>query len=531
MNETLTLQTVNTYDQMPYESHPYWQSNPKHLKTMGTLFGMNPVPLAKAKILELGCAAGGNLIPFACEFPKSECVGIDLSSVQVNEGQSTIDALKLKNIKLHNMSITDIDESFGKFDYIIVHGVISWVPENVREKIFEICKKNLTPNGIAYISYNTLPGWNMVRSLRDMMLYHCAPFKSDKEKVDQARFLLQFMREATENANSPYAKFLESEVKLLENQTDYYLRHDHLEENNFQFYFHEFMQNARQNGLQYLSDAHVSSMYLGNLPKKAAEKLSEIKEIVRTEQYMDYVTNRRFRCTLLCHDSVKLSRNISNEDIEKFYLTFPIYTESNITQEQVNDPMYSALFYLTPQKNTGSFSTVLPALKAILAIFQENINNPLKVTDAINLAAERFPDIKKSEIKTEFYKIAMRFVLSGYIKISGDPRSHSVELTDKPKVHKLARAQSEKLNNVWVTNLNHQTVRVSPVEKFVLRYLDGTVTKEDLIDKLFTHVQSNELQVKKEGLNIEDEKSIKVELEKAVDIILTKLPSNALLEL
>ena len=107
-----------------------------------------------------------------CIIQRVNIVGIDLSKVQIDAGLANIKALGLKNIELKHCSITDIDESFGKFDYIICHGVFSWVPEFVREKILEISNKNLIENGIAYISYNTLPGWNMVRTIREMMAYH-----------------------------------------------------------------------------------------------------------------------------------------------------------------------------------------------------------------------------------------------------------------------------------------------------------------------------------------------------------------------
>ena len=65
----------------------------------------------------------------------------------------------------------DIDDSFGTFDYIIVHGIWSWVPDVVKDKILNICSRNLSDRGIAYVSYNTYPGWKRLEQLRDIMLY------------------------------------------------------------------------------------------------------------------------------------------------------------------------------------------------------------------------------------------------------------------------------------------------------------------------------------------------------------------------
>jgi cyclopropane fatty-acyl-phospholipid synthase-like methyltransferase len=162
----------NAYDAVAYISKPFPQTHPDNLATLATLFGLQPPPLDNCRVLELGCASGGNLIPMAVSLPGSTCVGIDLSANQIADGQKTLAALGLKNVQLKHLSILDIDESFGEFDYIICHGVYSWVPEDVQDKILSICAANLARDGVAYVSYNTFPGWHMRGMIRDMMCYH-----------------------------------------------------------------------------------------------------------------------------------------------------------------------------------------------------------------------------------------------------------------------------------------------------------------------------------------------------------------------
>ena len=127
-------------------------------------------------MLELGCASGDNLIPMALGLPNARFVGIDLSARQIEQGQRQVSALGLANIELRQYNIADVDASWGKFDYIICHGIYSWVPAPVRERLLAICRDNLAPNGVAYVSYNTLPGWHMRGMIRDMMIYHSAAF-------------------------------------------------------------------------------------------------------------------------------------------------------------------------------------------------------------------------------------------------------------------------------------------------------------------------------------------------------------------
>ena len=177
-------QTINrtAYDEVPYVSFPFPQTHPDRLATIATLLGMDPPPVGRCRVLELGCAAGGNLIPMALGLPDSEFVGIDLSTRQIAEGRAAVDALGLQNITLEPVNILEIEADFGQFDYIIAHGVYSWVPADVQDKLLEVCRQNLSPNGVAYVSYNTYPGWRLHGAIRDMMLYHTQDLSDPQEK-------------------------------------------------------------------------------------------------------------------------------------------------------------------------------------------------------------------------------------------------------------------------------------------------------------------------------------------------------------
>ena len=148
----------NSYDDLMYESKAFSQTAINNLEARARLMGLQPAPAANAKVLELGCSMGGNIITQALYYPDAEFAGIDLSGRQVAQGNAIIEKMGLKNVRLEEKDILTIDESFGKFDYIIVHGIWSWVPDAVKDKIFSICRNNLTEHGIAYISYNVYPG-------------------------------------------------------------------------------------------------------------------------------------------------------------------------------------------------------------------------------------------------------------------------------------------------------------------------------------------------------------------------------------
>ena len=518
----------NTYDDMPYESYPYPQSSTAHLRTIGVLFGMSPPAIENARILELGCAAGGNLIPTATMYPKAHCVGVDLSKVQIDQGLSEIKKLGLKNIELKAMSITDVDQSMGKFDYIITHGVFSWVPDFVREKMLEICGTMLTDNGIAYVSYNTLPGWNMVRSIREMMLYHSAGFEGDKNKVTQARLLLEFIKDSTEGQATPYAEFLRNEANLLANQPDHYIRHDHLEDNNHQMYFSDFMAHASKYGLQYLGDAAISSMYIGNLPKKVSDKLAEIKDIVRVEQYMDYLNNRRFRSTLMCKNTAQVNRSLNFNDIDKFYISMNAQGEKPESEVNLEDSLDTLKFFFNGNKDVN-ITTSSSYMKAIVYTLAEHSTTMVKADELLKLAAKKLKNVNIEHMKAEFLNNAMKLVLSGYITISSEAPKYTIKFTDKPKVSDLVRFQCEHTPNYWITNQKHERLSINLFDKIALRYLDGKNDTEKLIEHLLKHIEKNELTLSKDNVKIEDPEQVKKELLPIIEQLKSRLGTSALL--
>ena len=258
-------------------------------------------------MLELGCSMGGNLIVMAQDHPDSRFLGIDASSRQIADGWKTVDALGLKNIQLRHLDILDVGEDIGEFDYIISHGVYSWVPARVQNKMLEICQRHLAPNGVAYISYNTLPGWHIRGVIRDMMFYRGMQFADPQTALAQAKALVEFVAQSSKGADTPYQRMLQSELKHLGQMEDYYLHHEHLEENNQPLYFHEFARRLAVSGLQYLGDADFSTMVSSNFSAEVSKTLQELgaHDIVQMEQYMDFVRCRYFRKTLICRSGVQ----------------------------------------------------------------------------------------------------------------------------------------------------------------------------------------------------------------------------------
>src|SRR4029079_13501853 len=174
----MRLDFQTSYDEVPYRSHPFAQTHPARLAPTAFLFGMKPAHTDHCRVLEIGCASGENLLPMANQFPDSEFVGIDLSAVQIAAAQSTVEALELNNVRLLHADLRSLPDDLGMFDYVIAHGVYSWVSDETQHALLKLCGQRLRPHGVAYVSYNTYPGWHMRGMIRDMMNYRVHSIES-----------------------------------------------------------------------------------------------------------------------------------------------------------------------------------------------------------------------------------------------------------------------------------------------------------------------------------------------------------------
>lgn len=517
----------NTYDETPYSSYPFPESRPDYLRTIGQLFGMNPPEVKTARVLELGCGAGGNIIPHATKYPKAKFVGVDLSKVQIDAGDVHIKKMGLKNIELKHMSIADVNPDFGEFDYIISHGVISWVPDFVRDKIFEVSSKNLSPQGVAYISYNTLPGWNTVRTIRDMMLFHTESFTDPKEKVSQARSLLNFVNEGLADRTEPYALMFKEEAKMLSNQNDYYLRHDHLEEENKQFYFNEFVAEAGKHDLQYLSECSLGSMYVNNLPAEIAEKLSGIKNMVRSEQYIDFIINRRFRRTLLCHKNVTLNRSINKSIAREFAISANVMIEKPPGDVDIEDdePM---TFYFDKKKEL-SISTVSSPMKAIMLTLAENQKNPLEFDEIVRQADLKLKTDQKATIDQILENNAVELLLKSLVTFSLETGNHRKVKLDKPKLSRIAFYQITQMSSTWVTNTRHEYVPVGYFEQVAGQHMNGKNTVPQILEKLLAAAEREEFQISSKERTITEREELETKLRTGLNYTIQNFLKLALL--
>jgi len=463
---------ATSYDELPYLNKAFPQTHPDRLATLGRLFGLKPPDLASCRVLELGCASGDNLIPMALGLPDARFVGVDLSGRQIEQGQRTISALGLENIELRQQNIADIDASWGKFDYIISHGVYSWIPAPVRERLLAVCKHNLTTSGIAYVSYNTLPGWHMRGMIRDMMIYHSRAFEGAAAKVAQARGLLDFLARSAPQ-NTPYGMRLQQEADSIRSEADAYLFHEHLEENNQAFYFHEFTDEAARHGLAFLAEADLGDMLVTKFPPEVAQTLQRVAtDIIRMEQYMDFVRNRQFRQTLLVHEGAPIQRNIDGR-------LLPGMLVASALQPESERPVLAQGVSETFGSPNGAQQSISDALtKAALVVMGGEWPRCFAFEELYRLSRARLrEEIGDAPVENDDLKSFGDRMLQGYaarvIELRVAAPKVAFSISERPVASPLARYQLAN-GATTVTNLRHEPVELPELPRRILMLLDGT---------------------------------------------------------
>ena len=513
----------NPYDLVPYESYPFPRSRIRHLHTLGRLFGMTPPDVRSCRVLELGCASGGNLIPMAIDHPGSAFVGLDLSQRQIEMGRHQISDLGVGNIELRATSIMDVDERFGQFDYIIAHGVYSWVPEVVRDKVMAICRERLAPNGIAVVSYNTLPGWSAWQIMREAILYHCKGVTDPLERVRRARRLLRFLRESGHKEDSPYWRLLGNEIDKMLELADWFLLHDHLEEDNTPVYFHQFTAHASRAGLQYLGEADLSAMHPGTLVREADQIPDVSSDIIPRLQILDFLYNRRFRMSLLCHRDQRLDREISSDRLWSFLWSTPLRPQAlpGDTSAAISGP----LAFVDPAGNVRLTTNDRPSGAVFLTLCRLRL--PTRPEELIQEAMQRFGIEDETALRQALLTPALNLVMTNAIELHSHEASWVTQVTERPMTSRLARYQAR--NSAWLTNQRHEAVGVDPVVREVIRYVDGRHSRTGIIEQMKRLAERGRLNLQQEGRPATDRAVMGQLIPTLVDRVLLFLAQNALL--
>ncbi len=488
MTELLT-----PYDKIIYPEGAYAVAHPDRMAVVASLMGMNPPRVETARVLELGTGTGGHIIPIAYQYPESTCVGIDYARAQIDIALETVAAVGLDNITFHALNFMDVDESLGQFDYIIAHGIFSWVPVPVQHQLLEIVRRHLAPNGIAYISYNAYPGWRMLEIAGDMMRFRTRGIEDPWERTAAARAFIGEIADLPEQVEveSSWKRFMASYHQVLGSlkeyllvKSDHVLLHDDLEEINQPFYFFEFCDLIDEHELTYLADSTFPNNMLSNLSpserKLIEERASSFGEV---EQYMDYVRNRTFRTSLVVHEAAEFTRAVDPRKLAPMYIS-TLMTESEMPPEE---GMKGSAYFVGPDGK--GFVTKDAISTAAIRLLIEAHGNQIAFRQLVHSArarayAYRVPETTEDEDASSIASMLLACYGRSILMIDfyATAPSYALEVSERPQASKLARFQAMSADTV--TNQRQKRVNLGASSRALIGLLDGANDRTSLLNAM-----------------------------------------------
>jgi len=480
------MQRADPYDLVPYPSVPFAQTHPDRLATIGRLYGLETVAPQRCRYLELGCGSGMNLLSMAALLPDAQFLGIDLAAEPIIIAQRHVAELGLRNLTFQQGDITALGGTgtLGAFDYITAHGVFSWVPPAVRTALLQLCASHLSAHGVAYISYNTLPGCHVRQMVGEMMRYHVRDITQADQRLEQSKALLQFLA-AAKGGPPTYAAMLQAELDHLDTASPGSVHHDDLADLNQPFYFHEFMAQAQDHALQFLGEADLYPLeahFVTPAVRSALEQMQD--DLIKKEQYLDFLDCRRFRQTLLCRSERVLERQAT-----PLRVIPSLQFASNATLSSPSQEPGSATATWICTRGKRELQTTAALVPLVLQVLAQAWPESLGF-EALQARLTTLPGPQPSaeQLTRLLWELGTFRIID--LRTAALPAINRI--SDQPRIHRLVRWQVA--SGARVTALTHIMIRIEGdfIHQLVL-LLDGSRTMPQVIDALAEQVRAGSI--------------------------------------
>ncbi len=496
-----------SYEEVPYEGHPVPATRPESIAAEAWLRGVRVRHPARARILELGCAEGANVIPLAYHSPDATVVAIDASARHIQIANAQRDELGLDNLTFHHASIAALPDELGDgYDYILCHGVLSWVPEDVRDAIFAVLRERLAPSGVGYVSYNVQPGWSMRGLVRQVLMARTRHIDDPSEKLREARGLLTFMAE-TPFADHPYGAYMAEEARSTLDHRDPYIAHEYLAEVNHAFTYGEIARLASAHRLRFF--AELSPVAHRGIEEQMREVVANITaDPIEQEELADVLYGRAFRSSLFVRDDVEITDPLDARDrlLESAAFVTTLRptaqrpsltdgdTEEFVDREDVRVSATHPLLKAALLELARSFPLAVP--------FDDLVRRSLSVLHLRRVKSfdEGVSDEERDALRDDLLQLVslrhmeLRLTQPAFVPKSGG----------KPRVSTLTRHEARR--DDWVTSGFHEPVFVDDAARFLIGLLDGSRDRDELTEQLLANLREHAVQIRDEsGAELEGE--------------------------
>ena len=451
--DSVTASIKAAYEAVRYRSRPCPTSAPTHVATIARLMGLDAPDPSTARVLEIGCGDGGNLVPMAAVAPRGRYVGIDLSPGAIAEARAMASDLALSNVELDAADLRDLPSGLGTFDYIVAHGFYSWVPADVREVLLDTLRRCLSPDGIAFVSHNTMPGCALRGIAWSLLRPHVAGIGNPARRVSEAM------------ADQPgLAAVLAGEFRDVADRHEFQVLHDDLAVVNHPVLLREIVSEADAHGLAWLADADVYRHPASAYGEKMNAWLAAADRLTR-EHVIDHLRLRRYRESLFVHRAKGLGTALAGERLANMHVG-----ASNTTAERHGS---------APRSQTDGDRTLAGVQRMLLGRLAAVHPASVPVQEVVSWITSHSAAGSTFAAPANALRLLLNACLMGAIVPFAWPLRVAQGAGAMPRASAVARWQAPRRD--FVVNLRHDSVVFDdPVRRRLLPLVDGTRTRDAL---------------------------------------------------
>ena len=378
----------------------------------------------------------------------------------------------------------------------------------MQEAILTACGQLLSPAGVAYVGYNTYPGWKAREIVRDAMLLSVGDNTAIDEKLRRARSMVDFLQKVAQ-PDSVLARALNDYQLIAAGAGDYYLLHEELEIFNSPCYFRDFVDRARAHGLDYLAEAKPEYSFASNYgPTVVDHLLDYADDQILLEQHLDFVVNRQFRQTLLvrAEHAAQISRKLDRTRCRRMHFAAslpPLTGETRLdgSSQQYGDPDGSNL--VTHDAGLKAAIDALTARWPWTLSWQELVDAAR--ARLVRVGIEPTPDFEARIDRLLEYLIIQGQVRYRLAPLLPEPACTPVRLNETAR--RMAELTREDVD-AFVFNHWHELLPLSPVDRHLLPLLDGRHDRQALIEALMDVVDRDLIRIDRDDGQMLDEEGV-----------------------
>lgn len=297
----------------------YKELAPSHLSFAALLQGFaapgsGTEPLAYC---ELGCGQGVTTNLLAAANPHIRFHAADFNPAHVAGARDLARAAGLTNVQFHEQSFAEFldNRDLPEFDIVALHGIYSWISPENRRVIVRFLREKLKPGGLAYVSYNAMPGWAPILPLRHLLNEYAQAQASGPilRRVGESIAFMERLAEAEPRyfAVNPRAS---EHFKDLKNRSRAYVAHEYFNRYFTPFFFADMARDMAEAKLSWAASAAVlDNVDPVNLSPEQQKLLGTIDDIALRQTVRDHMVNQQFRRDIFLKGTAGLSRPALNE--------------------------------------------------------------------------------------------------------------------------------------------------------------------------------------------------------------------------